>query len=159
VVIRGTNDSEIPDFINLARERPLNIRLIELMPMGDLSGDGLRVPTEEILQAHGELREIPQAHPGQPAREYRGPGFRGIVGFISAVSKQFCNQCNRVRVTADGKLRPCLGDNLEVGLREPMAQGDEALLETIRQGVYHKPEGHHFSSAFVTGRKMNRIGG
>jgi cyclic pyranopterin phosphate synthase len=158
VVIRGTNDGDIPAFIDLARGSPLDVRFIELMPMGSLRDPSLRVPTEEILAAHGDLQELP-TQPGAPAREYSAPGFKGTVGFISAVSKRFCNECNRVRVTADGRLRPCLGDNREIDLRGPLAQGDEALREAIQQGVFHKPEGHHFSSTFVSGRKMNRIGG
>jgi cyclic pyranopterin phosphate synthase len=158
VLMRGTNDDEIDDFIALAREKPLSVRFIELMPMGGMRDDGRRIPTGEILRAHGELQPIAPAYAGQPSRDYRGEGFRGTVGFISPVSRVFCNECSRVRVTGDGKLRPCLGDNMEVDLRPAMQQGEEILLETIRLAVYNKPEGHHFSRDFVSERKMNRIG-
>ncbi|MDR3312240.1 MAG: GTP 3',8-cyclase MoaA [Spirochaetaceae bacterium] len=160
VVIRGVNDNEINDFIALAREQALTVRFIELMPLGGIRDDSRRVSTEEILISHGGgLVEIPPAYSGQPAREYTGPGFRGAVGFISAMSRRFCTECNRIRVTSDGKLRPCLGDNREIDLRESLSQGEDALREAIRIGVYRKPGGHHFSGAFESPRKMNRIGG
>jgi cyclic pyranopterin phosphate synthase len=162
VVMRGTNDDEISDFIALARDKPLYVRFIELMPMGGMRNDERRVPTTEILRSHTELQPVAPSYTGQPAKDYRAAGFRGTVGFISPVSRVFCNECSRVRVTGDGKLRPCLGDNTEVDLRPALATtvaGDDVLLETIRQAVYNKPEGHHFSRDFVSERKMNRIGG
>jgi cyclic pyranopterin phosphate synthase len=105
------------------------------------------------------LRPVAPAYSGQPARDYRAEGFRGTVGFISPLSRIFCNECSRVRVTGDGKLRPCLGDNREIDLRGAMQQSDRVLLETIRRAVYNKPAGHHFSPGFVSARKMNHIGG
>jgi cyclic pyranopterin phosphate synthase len=155
--MRGTNDDEIDDFIALTRDKPLYVRFIELMPMGGMRDDRRRVTSEEILRAHGELKPVAPSYAGQPAKDYRVAGFRGTVGFISPVSRVFCNECSRVRVTGDGKLRPCLGDNTEVDLREAMQQ--DTLLETIRRAVYNKPEGHHFSHDFVSERKMNHIGG
>jgi cyclic pyranopterin phosphate synthase len=159
VLLRGTNDGEIDDFIALARDNPLHIRFIELMPMGGMRDDTRRVPTGDILTAHPELQPIENGYAGQPSRDYCAPGFRGTVGFISPVSRVFCQDCSRIRVTSDANLRPCLGDNREIDLRDGMRQGDQALLDIIRRGVYEKPRGHHFSPDFVSERKMNRIGG
>jgi cyclic pyranopterin phosphate synthase len=159
VLMRGTNDDEIDDFIALAREKPLHVRFIELMPMGGMRDDARRVTTDEILRSHPELQPVAPSYAGQPARDYRAEGFRGTVGFISPVSRVFCNECNRIRVTGDGKLRPCLGDNTEIDLREAMQQGGDILRETIRRTIYDKPKGHRFSQDFVSERKMNRIGG
>jgi cyclic pyranopterin phosphate synthase len=160
VPIRGKNDDEIDAFIDLARNKPLHVRFIELMPMGEDGLDwSLRITTKDILDAHPELQPLPPSYAGQPAEDYAAPGFRGTVGFISPISHLFCNDCNRVRVTSDGKLRPCLGDNTEVDLRGALGKGDEELLRVIRETVYHKPEGHHFNEGFVSKRRMFRIGG
>jgi cyclic pyranopterin phosphate synthase len=159
VPLRGRNDDEIDAFIALARNKPLHIRFIELMPLGEASHDSLMISSQEILEAHGELRLKAPRRFGQPAEEYSAPGFLGTVGFISPISRVFCNDCNRVRVTSDGRLRPCLGDNTEVNLRGVMESGDHRLLECIRETVFNKPEGHHFNKGFVTERTMHRIGG
>jgi cyclic pyranopterin phosphate synthase len=158
VPLRGRNDDEIDDFIALARDKPLHVRFIELMPMGEAGRDSLRISSQHILEAHGELRLSAPRRPGQPAEDYQAPGFLGTVGFISPISRVFCDDCNRVRVTSDGRLRPCLGDNTEVNLREAMEPGGR-LLATIRETVFNKPEGHHFNEGFVTERTMHRIGG
>ena len=94
------------------------------------------------------------------ALEYSAPGFRGTVGLISPVTRPFCNACNRVRITHDGKLRPCLGDNAEVDLLPVLAKNDDAALRAaIEQTIFNKPKGHRFNEGFVSQRHMNRIGG
>jgi cyclic pyranopterin phosphate synthase len=162
VVMRGTNDADIGAFISFARDKPVHVRFIEFMPIGTMDAAAKRVPTTEILAAYPELTPVfprtPVVHAGV-ASVYAAPGFRGTVGFISPITKRFCDQCNRIRVTPDGKLRPCLGDNTEVDLRPFLAKDHEALLETIRATVYHKPEGHHFRDGFTANRTMNKIGG
>jgi cyclic pyranopterin phosphate synthase len=102
---------------------------------------------------------MPTRNAGQPATEYTAKDFRGTVGFISPVTRPFCNDCNRVRVTNDGKLRPCLGDNMEIDLKEALRQDDDALLRIIKETIFNKPKGHHFNEGFVSERQMNRIGG
>jgi molybdenum cofactor biosynthesis enzyme MoaA len=94
------------------------------------------------------------------ALEYSAPGFCGTVGLISPVTRPFCNACNRVRITHDAKLRPCLGDNAEIDLL-PLLQknDDEALRRSVEQAIFNKPKGHRFSEGFVSQRQMNRIGG
>jgi cyclic pyranopterin phosphate synthase len=159
VVLRGKNDGEIDAFIALARDRPLHVRFIELMPLGELDYGGLRISSSRILEAHGELQRIAPQPSGQPAEQYGAPGFLGAVGFISPLSRSFCGGCNRVRITSDGRLRPCLGDNREADLRGAMRAGDSELLRIIRETVFNKPQGHRFYRGFTARRTMHRIGG
>jgi cyclic pyranopterin phosphate synthase len=159
VVMRGVNDDELDDFIALAKDKPLEVRFIELMPMGALHDRALVVSAAEVLARHPELRPIDEKRAGQPSVRYTATGFRGVVGFISPMSRRFCATCNRVRVTSDAKLRLCLGDNREIALRDAMRQGGDRLFTTIRDAIYDKPHGHRFNEGFVSERTMNRIGG
>ena len=160
VLVRGVNDGEIDDFIRLAKEYPLDIRFIELMPIGKLGEDASRrITSGEVLEGHPELVRIAPRDPNQPSEDYAGEGFRGRVGFISPVSHKFCADCNRVRLTSDGHIRMCLGHNEETDLRAALGRPDEVLLETIRNAVFNKPCGHAFETMFHSQRAMNRIGG
>ena len=156
VLIGGFNDDEIDDFINLTREHPWEVRFIELMPMGPcaewdkscfLSGD-------TVLQKVPALQQIESCG---VARRYRLPGAMGTVGLISPVNHDFCAQCRRIRVTADGKLKGCLHSAEELPLRG--FHGKE-LEDAIRQGILQKPERHHLTERRSdTPRNMNQIGG
>lgn len=159
VVVRGKNDQEAERLISLAKESAIDIRFIELMPMGVLGEDkNARVRNEEILRRHPELRPLPPAYPSQPSMDYTADGFKGKVGFISPVSHKFCNVCNRVRLTSDGKLRMCLANNYETDLM-PYLQSGEELLQVMQAAMFNKPECHTFEEAFHTSRTMNQIGG
>ena len=110
VVIRGRNDDEIDDFIRFAKDRPIDVRFIELMPMGRLGQDeSLRVPSDELIAARPYLIPVEPRYKGQPSTDYRIEGYIGRIGFISPISHQFCSDCNRIRVLSDGTIRPCLG--------------------------------------------------
>jgi cyclic pyranopterin phosphate synthase len=160
VLIRGRNDDEVDDFIELTREKPVDVRLIELMPLGGAwQEDSLRVDNSELIARRPYLIPLPPRYAGQPARDFRVEGHLGRVGFISPISHRFCADCNRVRVMSDGTLRPCLGDNLEFSLKESLAGSDEELLETVRTAIFAKPVGHHFEREFKSVRNMSRIGG
>lgn len=160
VLVRGKNDGEVDNFIALTRNRPIDVRLIELMPMGDLGQDDtLRVNNDELIAARPYLRPLPPRYAGQPSKDYAVDGYLGRVGFISPMSHRFCATCNRVRVMSDGTLRPCLGDNLEISLKNALKAGDDALSETIRDAIYDKPTGHHFDRSFKSTKNMSRIGG
>jgi GTP 3',8-cyclase len=160
VLIRGRNDDEVDDFIALTRTRPIDVRLIELMPLGgEWQADSLRVNNDELIARRPYLMPLPPRYAGQPSRDFRVDGYAGRVGFISPISHRFCADCNRVRVMSDGTLRPCLGDNLEISLKVALAGSDESLLETIRAAIYLKPLGHHFERDFKSERNMSRIGG
>lgn len=160
VLLRGVNDDEIDDFISLTKDKPLDMRFIELMPLcadGDVSR---RVSPDEILAARSWLKPLPPRYISQSSEDYAVDGYRGRVGFISPVSHKFCGNCNRVRVMSDGMLRPCLGDNREVSLKEALKSADDALLaEIIRKSIFCKPEGHAFVDGFASDKNMSRIGG
>ena len=156
VLIGGFNDDEINDFINLTREHPWEVRFIELMPMGPCAGwDRSRfLPAETVLDRTAELEPIEAQG---VARRYQLPGALGTVGLISPVSHDFCADCRRIRVTADGKLKGCLHSREEIPLRGLHGQ---ALEDAVRRGILHKPERHHLTErSSDTPRNMNQIGG
>lgn len=156
VLIGGINDNEILDLMRLARNDSLNVRFIELMPMDIVRGwDKSRFLSAEIVERHLSNRDL-IGYDGV-ARIYRPTGYKGTVGIISPLSDSFCGRCNKIRVTADGKLKPCLHSAEEIDLRG--LHGD-ALTEAIRQGILNKPECHclgDFHSEAARG--MNEIGG
>ena len=156
VLIGAFNDDEIIDFVNLSRERPWEMRFIELMPMGPCAGWDKSC----FLPAGTVLDRVPELEPIQAqgvARRYKLPGAKGTVGLISPVSRDFCGSCRRIRVTADGRLKGCLHSREEIPLRG--LHGRE-LEDAIRQGILHKPERHHLTERKSdTPRNMNQIGG
>ena len=156
VLIGGFNDDEIGDFLNLTREHPWEVRFIELMPMGPCAAweKSCFLAAETILERYPTLQEIESQG---VARRYRLPGAAGTVGLISPMSHDFCADCRRIRVTADGKLKGCLHSREELPLRG--LHGD-ALEAAIRRGILQKPRRHHLDSRpSDTPRTMNQIGG
>ena len=156
VLMGGVNDDEIGDFLALTMEHPWEVRFIELMPMGPCAA----WPKERFLPVTEVLRRFPQLEEIEPngvARRYRLPGAMGTVGLIAPVSHEFCGDCRRIRVTADGRLKGCLHSREEIPLRG--LHGD-ALTAAIQQGVLQKPRQHHLTEhASDTPRTMNQIGG
>ena len=160
VVVAGMNDGEVDDFIALTRERPLDVRFIELMPIGDRGRNtARRISNQDLLLARPYLQALPPRYAGQPSADYQVPGYLGRVGFISPISHQFCGDCNRIRVMSDGNLRPCLGVDHQISLKDALQGGDQGLLELIRQVIYEKPIGHAFQTCSGSERNMSRIGG
>lgn len=160
VVVAGLNDGEVDDFIALTRERPLDVRFIELMPIGDQGRNtARRISNQDLLLARPYLQALPARYAGQPSADYQVPGYPGRVGFISPISHQFCGDCNRIRVMSDGNLRPCLGVDHQISLKEALQGDDQGLLELIRQVIYEKPIGHAFQTCSGSERNMSRIGG
>jgi len=168
VPIGGVNADEIENFARLTLEHSWYVRFIEFMPVSrDLEfGPEQRVPVDQImeaLQGVAPLVEEPRKGPAGPARLYRYAGAPGGLGVIPAVSSHFCDQCNRLRVTADGKIRPCLFSGEEIDLRAAMRDGasDEELAAIFRQAANVKPDRHHLEdSNDGTGkRRMGQIGG
>lgn len=156
VLIGGFNDDEIGDFLELTQEHPWEIRFIELMPMGPCAvwEKSCFLSGEEVLKRYPALQQI---EPQGVARRYRLPGAAGTVGLISPVSHDFCGQCRRIRVTADGKLKGCLHSREEISLR---GLHGEALEAVIRSGILQKPRQHHLGDRpSDTPRTMNQIGG
>ena len=160
VVVAGMNDGEVDDFIALTREHPLDVRFIELMPIGDQGRNTeRRISNQDLLRARPQLQALSPRYPGQPSADYQVPGYQGRVGFISPISHQFCADCNRIRVMSDGMLRPCLGVDSQISLKEALRGDDEGLLALIRQVIFEKPVGHAFQTCSGSARNMSRIGG
>ena len=167
VVMQGVNDDEVVEFANRTLEAPWHVRFIEYMPLGE-QAEGARsayVSSDQTRQrieaALGPLAPADLAGFG-PARTWRLPGAAGTVGLISALSQHFCQSCNRMRLTSDGKLVPCLFSDLEYDLRAPLRAGVEeaALADIWREALAHKPACHHLDSAITTTKhQMSRIGG
>lgn len=147
VLIRETNDDEIEDFARVTRERPWHVRFIELMPTGsnlELSAEKFVSCSEalERLRAMDTLEPV-EGPPGNgPATYYRFPGARGTVGVITPMSHNYCVRCNRMRLTADGHLRPCLFGDIQTNLRDPLRAGDD-LRSLVEETLRIKPERHY----------------
>lgn len=159
VLIGGFNDDEIPALAELTRQHPVDVRFIELMPMfssGDFGPEAFS-PCSAVLDALPELEELPQTD--GVARLYRLPGAMGRVGLISPVSAHFCADCDRLRLTADGKLKPCLHGGAEYSIKGL----DEAEMEAqFRRAILEKPSCHAPLAPDApshAGRTMNQIGG
>ncbi len=171
VVIRGMNDDEVVDFARKTVEAGWNVRFIEPMPVGNgvladsewrervVTGREIRQQIEAVL---GELEPAKVSAGSGPARYYRLPGARGTLGFITPISEHFCYRCNRLRLTADGQLRPCLLSDQEIDLRTPLRQGaDVAQIKgLLLKGIESKPMQHHLDEhKRPENRVMSEIGG
>ena len=154
VLMKGFNDDEIPDFLDLSCRYPVEVRFIELMPIGE-GRNAQFLPAEAVLESNPYLRPLEGSG---VARRYRSPGGRGTVGLIEPMSHRFCGECDRIRVTADGKLKPCLHSDQEIPLRG--LHGEE-LRQAMRDGVAAKPQRHHMNETgrSEAGRNMHQIGG
>lgn len=157
VLMGGVNDDEIEDFVRLTQARPLSVRFIELMPMGACA----KWEKARFLPAGAVLDRVPELEPAGTdgvSRLYRIPGAAGTVGLIEPMSHAFCAECSRIRITADGKLKPCLHADTEIALR---GLHGEALLDALRQGIARKPERHALmrDGQSHAGRCMSEIGG
>jgi cyclic pyranopterin phosphate synthase len=168
VLIRGVNDGEIESFAALARSRPIIVRFIEFMPIGREDGwsIGSVVPTREVIEridAVSHLVPVPREAPGVPAEIYRFADGQGEIGVISSVTQPFCGDCNRVRITSDGKFRTCLFSLNETDLRALLRGGtsDEEIAAAIAQAVRGKEKGHLINRpGFIRPeRTMSSIGG
>ena len=159
VLVGGFNDDEIEELAELTRQYPVDVRFIEMMPMCDSAGFGPEayIPYTRVLEKLPDAQPMPQD--GGVAKLYRLPGALGNLGLISPVSAHFCGECNRIRLTADGKVKPCLHSDAEYPLKGLRFDGMRAQLE---KAIWNKPAWHgdldarHRSRA---GRNMNQIGG
>ena len=158
VLIGGFNDDEIPALAALTEREPVEVRFIELMPIGDTAGFG----PEAYLPCQTVLERLPRLEPVEGAgvaERFRLPGAAGTVGLIRPLSRCFCAQCDRIRLTADGRLKPCLHSREEISVR---GLHGPALRRRLEQAILRKPARHGELSASVrssSARDMNRIGG
>lgn len=157
VLMGGVNDDEVADIAGLAREKPVDVRFIELMPIGEAAG----WPRARFVDASAVLGAVPELAPvgtDGVAELFSAPGWAGRVGLIRPMSHRFCAGCTRIRVTADGRLKPCLHSADEVSLRGLAGEG---LREALLAGIALKPAHHDMDGAHASesARAMNEIGG
>jgi cyclic pyranopterin phosphate synthase len=165
VVLRGVNDDEIADFARLTLDRPWHVRFIELMPVGEmreLTWEHV-VPSDEVLARVAALGPLePGGGPPRgngPAAYYRLAGAAGSIGVITPMSHTYCASCNRVRLTADGRLRTCLFGDHEVELRGPLRRG-EPVEPLVRQAMRDKPREHALLTLRTGGlAALSQVGG
>ncbi len=170
VVARGYNDMDVVDLARLTLERTWHVRFIELMPLG--GGEEARIALHHFLsnlevqrrieEALGPLQLLPKLHPADESVNYQLPGARGVVGFISPVSQPYCGSCNRMRLTADGKLHLCLLHDDEIDVRKVLRSGGrtEDLMSLLLSGVQRKPTGHALDQGIAPeDRAMYQVGG
>ena len=165
VLLHGLLPGEVDDFLAMARENPVEVRFIERMPIGCSPSAGY-VSTEGVRERILALPGVREERNGTPsaAVTYQVPGFAGRLGIISPVSRKFCSGCNRLRVTADGRLRPCLFGRETLDLRTVLRSGtgDAAVADLFREAVRSKPQGHDLSAwgdSPSPAEPMSRVGG
>ena len=169
VVVNGLNADELPALARLTIENPWHVRFIELMPVGNAQnwGEGFPALDDRYLVVQEmqarlstfSLQPVTTPIGNGPARTFRIPGALGTVGFISPLGEHFCQNCNRLRLTADGYLRPCLLLDGEVNVRDAVRAG-KPLLPFLQQAVDAKPQGHElFLQHYPESRRMAQIGG
>lgn len=167
VPIKGYNIDEIEEFAKITLIKPYQIRFIEFMPIGfrELWTPDKYVPINEIksiVEKIGPLLPVKMKKSG-PAEYFRFEGAPGVIGFINAISHRFCKECNRLRLTADGKLRPCLFSETEIDLKTPLRNSapDSEIERLLRLSIEVKPEGHNLdcTKEFNALRPMSKIGG
>jgi cyclic pyranopterin phosphate synthase len=165
VVIAGVNDDEVLDFAEKTVNEDWHVRFIELMPLsGDIKAPHFVAASDmkKRIERLGKLEPCLPSVGNGPAKYFRLPKARGTIGFITPVSEHFCFNCNRLRLTADGKLRPCLLSAYEVDLKGPLRAGvgAEGLKRLIEEAVANKPQRHHIAEGEVPRqRPFSQVGG
>lgn len=156
VLIGGFNDDEIQDFVNLANDYNLEVRFIELMQIGETANWS----KDKFVSNKIVLEKVPELEfdgVSGVAKIYKIKGQKGRIGLISPISCSFCEDCNRIRLTSDGKLKPCLHSRDEINLK---GLSGEELEEVFKRGIFEKPEKHHLEDGkSESARDMNKIGG
>ena len=159
VLIRGQNDNQAEKLIEIAKDRNIDVRFIELMPFSDEGeNESLIVKGEEILARFPFLKKAHTEKEKSVAQYYVADNFKGRVGFINPVSDKFCSKCNRIRLLSDGKLKPCLGSDTVFDLMKYI-DDEEKLLKQIEKAILSKPTEHKFSCGYGNSHGMNTIGG
>lgn len=179
VPVRGINEDEIEAFAKMTLDSDCHVRFIEFMPSGTAESWGPEkyITTGEMQEIIGKIAPLEpvRVRKNGPSKYFRLQGARGVIGFISALSHHFCRECNRLRLTPEGKLRPCLFSETEIDLRSPIRTGasDDEIARLLRLSIAVKPEGHTINSTSAAGkaspcsgqaapeqkRPMSRIGG
>jgi len=161
VLMKGFNDDEIEDFAKLTIDKDIIIRFIELMPFGERYSwtKDKYLSNSRVLEKVKNLEEI-NYDKGSPSRYYKIKGAKGKIGLINPISRHFCNTCNRIRLTADGNIKPCLHSDLEIDMKKYLGS-EEEIYKGLIEAVKSKPSQHHINEEGYDPikRDMNRIGG
>lgn len=161
VLLKGINDDEIDDFINLTREIPVDVRFIELMPIGEgiKFYDKAAMTSEEVLQRFPNLIPVKTTEIST-AELYQVKDAKGKVGFISPLSCKFCKDCNKIRLTSEGMVKPCLHSQEEIDIKEYL-NNEILLISRLKEAILSKPEEHKIevNKRSETRRMMFQIGG
>ncbi|HEY8890795.1 MAG TPA: GTP 3',8-cyclase MoaA [Clostridium sp.] len=161
VLMRDFNDFEFDDFLNLTRKLPIEIRFIELMPIGEgiKIFEKSKISFKEILDQHPELIHI-ETPKSSTAQLYKLQGAKGKIGFISPVSCKFCADCNKIRLTSIGTIKQCLHSKEEINLKQYL-NNEELLIKTLKQAIFDKPLEHHLEEEKISRseKMMYQIGG
>jgi cyclic pyranopterin phosphate synthase len=160
VLIGGFNDDEIESLVKLTEKDEIDLRFIELMPIGEAASWAKEkfISNDIILEKVKELTPIPREDISSPAVYYRLPNGKGKVGIINPISCKFCANCNRVRLTSRGQLKLCLHSNNEIDIKEALRSGQD-IKKLILNSIYKKEESHHLEDGEYIKRNMNQIGG
>ena len=165
VLMKGVNDREWPDLLALAKTKKLDVRMIELMPIG--SGKTFEgISNEDLIRRlkdrFPDMALDQRIHGNGPAVYYQIPGWKGSIGLISPVHGKFCDKCNRIRMSATGELKPCLCYAPVANIRDLLrSQGEEAVAKVLKKIIYEKPEAHCFCriEEITEDKQMIAIGG
>ena len=160
VLIGGFNDSEIERLVDLTMDEDIDVRFIELMPIGEAASwaEEKFVSNDTILKKIKSLKQVERKDPSSPAVYYKLPGAKGRVGIINPISCKFCQDCNRVRLTSEGMLKLCLHSNKEIDLKKALREGVD-LESFILESILKKEESHHLEDGEYIDKNMNQIGG
>ncbi len=162
VVIGGYNEDELYDFASLTLKDAIDVRFIELMPIGEASNWSKErfISNEEVRKRIGNLIPL-EREPSSPAQYFKLPNALGRVGFIDPISSHFCNSCNRIRLTSDGKLKPCLHSQQEVDVMDVIRNNSSDIKSKLKEAILLKPEKHYlYTDEHIIGnRNMSEIGG
>ena len=162
VLIKGQNDMQAESLINIARNRNIDVRFIELMPFSeDGENEKLVIKGEDILKQFTFLKPVSTAKNDfekSVARYYEAEGFKGRIGFITPISEKFCSECNRIRLLSDGKVKACLGNDKTIDLMD-VIDNEELLKEKVREAILSKPMEHKFTCGYGASHGLNKIGG
>ena len=162
VLIKGQNDSQAESLINIAKDRKIDVRFIELMPFSDEGeNEKLVIKGEDILKQFPFLKAAPSDKTNfekSVARYYEADGFKGRIGFITPISDKFCSECNRIRLLSDGKVKVCLGNDEVIDLMD-VIDDEELLKERVKEAILSKPMEHKFNCGYGKNHGLNKIGG
>lgn len=160
VLIGGFNDDEIIDFVKLTEKEEIDVRFIELMPVGEAAPWAKEkfVSNSIVLDKVRELAQVEREDNSSPAVYYKLPNGKGRVGLINPITCKFCENCNRIRLTSQGKLKLCLHSNKEIDIKEALRNGED-IKKLITKSILEKEESHKLEEGKYINRNMNQIGG